>query len=159
MDGADKLEAGTHVRPLQQARAPSLQLQANPTALASYGLGLEDLRTALAQANVNQAKGNFDGLRQAAISANDQLVTGGAYRPLIVAYRNGGPVRLSDVADVTDGVENATQAAWTGTLPAVIVNIQRQPGAKHHLVWWTASRKLSASAPPLRCRPRYKCLP
>ena len=109
---------------------PAVRIQANPTALASYGLSLEDLRTALAQANVNQAKGNFDGLRQAyTISANDQLVTGGAYRPLIVAYRNGGPVRLSDVADVTDGVENATQAAWTGTLPAVIVNIQRQPGA------------------------------
>jgi len=109
---------------------PAVRIQANPTALASYGLSLEDLRAALAQANVNQAKGNFDGLQQAyTISANDQLVSGRAYRPLIVAYRNGGPVRLSDVADVTDGVENATQAAWTGTLPAVIVNIQRQPGA------------------------------
>src|SRR5690349_3501467 len=87
---------------------PAVRIQANPTALASYGLSLEDLRTALGQANVDQAKGTFDGLHQAyTIGANDQLVSSDSYRPLIIAYRNGGPVRLTDVATVVDGVENA----------------------------------------------------
>src|SRR5437764_7744162 len=109
---------------------PAVRVQANPTALASYGLGMEDVRTAVAQANVNQAKGNFDGPDQAyTIGANDQLLSSDAYRPLVVAYRNGAPVRVSDVADVTDDAENVKQAAWMNTLPAVIVNIQRQPGA------------------------------
>ncbi|TMB21398.1 MAG: acriflavine resistance protein B, partial [Deltaproteobacteria bacterium] len=109
---------------------PAVRVQANPTALAAYGLGLEDVRTALAQANVNQAKGNFDGPDQAyTIGANDQLLSSDAYRPLVVAYRNGAPVRVSDVADVIDDAENVKQAAWMNTLPAVIVNIQRQPGA------------------------------
>src|SRR5207237_3029034 len=109
---------------------PAVRVQANPTALAAYGLGLEDVRTAVAQANVNQAKGNFDGPDQAyTIGANDQLLSSDAYRPLVVAYRNGAPVRISDVADVTDDAENVKQAAWMNTLPAVIVNIQRQPGA------------------------------
>ena len=109
---------------------PAVRVQANPTALAAYGLGLEDVRTAVAQANVNQAKGNFDGPDQAyTIGANDQLLSSDAYRPLVVAYRNGAPVRVSDVADVTDDAENVKQAAWMNTLPAVIVNIQRQPGA------------------------------
>ena len=77
-----------------------MRIQTNPTALTSYGLGLEDLRTGVAQANVNQAKGNFDGPRQAyTIGANDQLMSSDDYRPLIIAYRNGAPVRLSDVAD------------------------------------------------------------
>ena len=109
---------------------PAVRIQANPTALASYGLSLEDLRSVLGAANVNSAKGTFDGLHQAVtISANDQLVSGGAYRSLIIAYRNGAPVRLSDVANVTDGVENVMQAAWANQNPAVILNIQRQPGA------------------------------
>jgi len=109
---------------------PAVRVQANPTALAAYGLGLEDVRIAVAQANVNQAKGNFDGPDQAyTIGANDQLLSSDAYRPLVVAYRNGAPVRVSDVADVTDDAENVKQAAWMNTLPAVIVNIQRQPGA------------------------------
>ena len=109
---------------------PAVRVQANPTALAAYGLGLEDVRTAVAQANVNQAKGNFDGPDQAyTIGANDQLLSSDAYRPLVVAYRNGAPVRISDVADVTDDAENVKQAAWMNTLPAVIVNVQRQPGA------------------------------
>src|SRR5213080_4852814 len=109
---------------------PAVRVQANPTALAAYGLGLEDVRTAVAQANVNQAKGNFDGPDQAyTIGANDQLLSSDAYRPLVVAYRNGAPVRVSDVADVIDDAENVKQAAWMNTLPAVIVNIQRQPGA------------------------------
>jgi multidrug efflux pump len=109
---------------------PAVRIQANPTALASYGLSLEDLRTALSQANVDQAKGNFDGPHQAfTIGANDQLLTSDGYRPLIIAYRNGAPVRLSDVATVFDGAENVKQAAWANEHPAVILNIQRQPGA------------------------------
>ncbi|PYV32742.1 MAG: acriflavine resistance protein B, partial [Acidobacteria bacterium] len=109
---------------------PAVRIQANPTALASYRLGLEDVRAAVAQANVNQAKGNFDGPRQAyTIGANDQLLSSDGYRPMIIAYRDGAPVRLSDVADVVDDVENARQAAWMNAAPAVILNIQRQPGA------------------------------
>jgi multidrug efflux pump len=108
---------------------PAVRVRANPTALASYGLSLEDLRTALAQANVDQAKGNLDGPRQSyTIGANDQLLTSQSYAPVIIAYRNGAPVRLSDVADVVDGAENNLQAAWMNTTPAVILNIQRQPG-------------------------------
>jgi multidrug efflux pump len=109
---------------------PAVRVQANPAALAAYGLTLEDLRTAVAGANVNQAKGSFDGPRQAAvIGANDQLLTSRDYRPLIVAYRNGAPVVLADVADVIDDAENARQAAWMNDVPAVILNVQRQPGA------------------------------
>jgi multidrug efflux pump len=109
---------------------PAVRIQANPTALASYGLSLEDLRTVLGQANVDQAKGVLDGPRQSfTINANDQLFTAEDYKDIIVAYRNGGPVRLSDVATVIDGAENVRQAAWMNLTPAVIVNIQRQPGA------------------------------
>jgi multidrug efflux pump len=109
---------------------PSVRIQANPTELASYGMTLEDLRTAIASANVDQAKGNFDGKRQAyTIGDNDQLLTSDQYKPLIVAYRNGAPVKLSDVANVIDDAENVKEAAWMNTTPAVIVNIQRQPGA------------------------------
>jgi multidrug efflux pump len=109
---------------------PAVRIQANPTALASYGLSLEDLRTALTQANVDQAKGTFDGPHQAyTIGANDQLISSDSYKPLIIAYRNGAPVRLTDVATVLEGVENVQQAAWANQNPAVILNIQRQPGA------------------------------
>jgi multidrug efflux pump len=109
---------------------PAVRIQVNPTALASYGLNLEDVRSAIVASNVNQAKGNFDGPRQAyQIGANDQLLSSGDYRPLIVAYRNGAPVKLTQVADVIDDVENVRQAAWMNQAPAVIVNIQRQPGA------------------------------
>jgi multidrug efflux pump len=109
---------------------PAVRIQANPTALASYGLSLEDVRTALAAANVNQAKGILDGPRQSyTINANDQLVSSSEYSPIIIAYRSGAPVRLSDVASVVDGAENVQQAAWMNDKPAVIVNIQRQPGA------------------------------
>ena len=109
---------------------PAVRIQANPTALASYGLNLEDLRTALIAANVNQAKGSFDGSHQSyQIGANDQLLASSDYAPLIVAYRNGAPVKLADVAAVKDDAENIRQAAWMNQVPAVIVNIQRQPGA------------------------------
>ena len=109
---------------------PAVRVQANPTALASYNLSLEDLRTALAAANVDQAKGNIDGPRQSyTIGANDQIFNSGEYKPIIVGYKNGAPVRVEDVANVVDGVENVSQAAWFNDTPAVIVNIQRQPGA------------------------------
>jgi multidrug efflux pump len=109
---------------------PAVRIHVNPTALASYGLTLEDLRAAIAAANVNQAKGGFDGPRQAyIIGANDQLYSSGDFRPLVIAYKNGAAVHLSDVADVIDSAENLNQAAWMNKTPAVIVNIQRQPGA------------------------------
>jgi multidrug efflux pump len=109
---------------------PAVRIQANPTALAANGLNLEDLRSTLVAANVNQAKGSFDGPHQAyQIGANDQLLSSADYAPLIVAYRNGAPVKLTDVAMVKDDAENVRQAAWMNNVPAVIVNIQRQPGA------------------------------
>jgi len=109
---------------------PAVRIQANPTALASYGLSLEDLRAALVQANVDQAKGVIDGSRQSyTIGANDQLLTSEQYKPIVVAYHNGAPVRIADVANVIDGTENIRLAAWMNLTPAVIVNIQRQPGA------------------------------
>ena len=109
---------------------PAVRIQANPTALSSYGINLEDLRTALTQTSVNAAKGNFDGPRQTfQIDANDQLVTSDDYRNVAVAYRNGAPVMLTDVARIVNGVENDNQAAWMNQTPAVILNVQRQPGA------------------------------
>ncbi len=109
---------------------PAVRVQANPTALASYGLGLEDVRAALMAANVDQAKGVIDGPRQSfTIGANDQLLSSQQYNGVIVAYRNGAPVRLSDVATAVDSAENVKQAAWVNTTPAVLLNIQRQPGA------------------------------
>jgi multidrug efflux pump len=111
-------------------RKPAVRIRANPTLMASYGLNLEDLRNAIVAANVDQAKGSFDGPHQNyQIGANDQLISSADYRPLIVAYRNGSPVNLTDVASVEDDVENVNQAAWMNEAPAVIVNIQRQPGA------------------------------
>ena len=109
---------------------PSVRVQANPTQLAAYNLSLEDLRTALAAANVDQAKGTLNGNRQSyTINANDQLLSSADYLPVIVAYRNGAPVRTSDVATVVNAPENSQQAAWMNREPAVIVNVQRQPGA------------------------------
>ena len=109
---------------------PAVRIQANPKALAAYKLTLEDLRTTIGNANVNQAKGSFDGPERAStIDANDQIKLAAEYEKVIVTYRNGAPVRLSDVADVVDGAENVNLAAWRDQTPAVIVNIQRQPGA------------------------------
>jgi multidrug efflux pump len=122
--------SGVGLVTISGGQKPAVRIQANPTALAGYGLSLEDLRTALGQANVDQAKGVIDGPRQQySIGANDQLISGASYRDVIIAYRNGSPIRVSDVATVIDGVENANQAAWMNTSPAVIINIQRQPGA------------------------------
>ena len=109
---------------------PAVRIQANPTALAGYGLSLEDIRAALAAQNVDQAKGVLDGPRQSyTIGANDQLLSSKEYGQVVIAYRNGAPVRLSDVANAVDSAENVKQAAWVNTTPAIIMNIQRQPGA------------------------------
>jgi multidrug efflux pump len=109
---------------------PAVRIQANHQALAAYGLSLEDLRSAIAAANVNQPKGMFDGpQRSAIIDNNDQLRSAAEYRDLVVAYRNGAPVRLAEVADAVDAAENVKLAAWANDSAAVIVNIQRQPGA------------------------------
>jgi multidrug efflux pump len=109
---------------------PAVRIQAKPTAMSSYGINLEDLRSALTNASVNAAKGNFDGPRQDyQIDANDQLVTSNDYGKVVVAYRNGAPVMLTDVARIVNGVENNNQAAWMNQTPAVILNVQRQPGA------------------------------
>ncbi len=122
--------SGVGLVSISGGQKPAVRIRVNPTALASYGMSMEDLRTALNQTNVNQAKGNFDGLRQAyTIGANDQILTSAGYKPIIVAYKNGAPIRLQDVATVVDGAENNRQAAWMNTVPAVIINIQRQPGA------------------------------
>ena len=122
--------SGVGLVSISGGQKPAVRIQANPTALSSYGLNMEDLRTALTQTSVNQAKGNFDGAHQDyQINANDQLMTSGDYRKVVVAYRNGAPILLTDVAQVVDGIENNKQAAWMNKTPAVILNIQRQPGA------------------------------
>jgi len=109
---------------------PAVRVQADPSALAGTGLTLEDVRQALVAANVNQPKGNLDGPRQDfALATNDQLTDAGSFRPLIVAYRNGAAVRLREVAQVVDDVENAQLAGWANGKRAIIVNVQRQPGA------------------------------
>ncbi|MBF0153162.1 MAG: MdtB/MuxB family multidrug efflux RND transporter permease subunit [Magnetococcales bacterium] len=115
---------------LSGGQRPAVRVQVNPGSLAAYGLGLEDLRTAVANANVNQPKGSFDGpSRASTIDANDQLKSAADYAGLVVAYRNGAPVFLREVADVEEGAENARLAAWFGEEPAIIINVQRQPGA------------------------------
>jgi len=122
--------SGVGLVSISGGQKPAVRIQANPTALSSYGLNLEDLRTALVQSSVNAAKGSFDGPHQDyQINANDQLVTSDDYRKVVIAYRNGAPIMLSNVAQVVDGIENNKQAAWMNETPAVIVNIQRQPGA------------------------------
>ena len=115
---------------LSGGQKPAVRIQVSPALLAGYGLTLEDVRNAVAAANVNQAKGSLDGPYQAyTIGANDQLHQSAQYRTLVVAYRNNAPVQLADVADVIDGAENVRQAAWMNDRPAIVVNIQRQPGA------------------------------
>ncbi|MGP8175281.1 MAG: efflux RND transporter permease subunit [Terracidiphilus sp.] len=122
--------AGVGLVSISGGQKPAVRIQANPMALSSYGLNLEDLRTVLVQSSVNAAKGNFDGPHQDyQINADDQLVTSDDYRKVVVAYRNGAPIMLKDVAQVVDGIENNHQAAWMNETPAVILNIQRQSGA------------------------------
>jgi hydrophobe/amphiphile efflux-1 (HAE1) family protein len=131
---------------------PAVRVRINPAAIASLGLSLEDVRTALTQNNINAPKGSFDGPRQSyAIGANDQILSAEEYRPVIVAYTNGSPVRLGDIGEVIDNVENVRLAGWVGNTPSVIMDIQRQPGAN---IIETADRvkallpRLSASIPP-----------
>jgi multidrug efflux pump len=122
--------SGVGLVTISGGQKPAVRIRANPAALASYGMNLEDLRAAIAATNVNQAKGSFDGRHQnVQIGANDQLLSSAGYRALVVAYKNGAPLKLTQVADVMDGVENVNQAAWTNTTPAVLLNVQRQPGA------------------------------
>ena len=109
---------------------PAVRIKFNPAALAAYGLNIDDLRTTIANANVNLPKGSFDGPAQAStINANDQIRDAAAYGPLVVAYRNGSPVRLSDIASVGTGPENSKLGALDNTTPAIILSIRRQPGA------------------------------
>ena len=122
--------SGVGLVSISGGQKPAVRIQANPTALASYGINLEDLRNALTANSVNAAKGNFDGPSQDyTINANDQLLSSNDYKSVVVAYRNGAPVMLTDVARIVDGVENNRLAAWSDLTPAVILNIQRQPGA------------------------------
>src|SRR5438270_5826817 len=136
-DAADSILAqkisqvgGVGLVTINGAQKPAVRVQVDPSALAGSGLTLEDIRTALAAANVNQPKGNLDGPRQDFLLAtNDQLGKAATFRPQIVAFKNGAPVKLDDVSDVIDGVENAQLAGWAGDQRAIIVNVQRQPGA------------------------------
>src|SRR3990167_7964618 len=123
-------QSGVGLVSISGGQRPAVRIEANPNALSAYGLSLERIRAVVNTANVNAAKGSFDGPRLAyTINANDQLLSAAEYRPLIVTYINGAPVRLQDVAQVSDGVENARLAAWMNQKPAIILNIQRQPGA------------------------------
>ncbi|MEO6052431.1 MAG: multidrug efflux RND transporter permease subunit [Chthoniobacterales bacterium] len=137
---------------IQGNQKPAVRIQFNPMALASLGLGSEDIRTAIAQANVNAPKGSFDGSHQSyIIGSNDQIFVAKDYRPIIITNKNGTPVRLQDVAQIVDSVENEQLAAWVGDKPAVLVDIQRQPGAN---IIQTVDRikkllpQLTASLPP-----------
>jgi len=122
--------SGVGLVTLNGGQKPAVRIQVDPRALAGVGLSLEDVRAAIAAANVNQPKGNLDGPRQAyTLATDDQLFDASSYRPLVIAYRNGAPVRLQDIAQVVDGAENAQLAGWANDQPAVILNVQRQPGA------------------------------
>jgi multidrug efflux pump len=132
---------------LAGGRRPAVRIQVNPKALAAAGLSLEDLRAAVGAANVNIPKGSFDGaLRASAIDANDQLKSADEYVNLILAYRNGAPIRLKDVANVVDSAENTRLAAWANASPGVILNVQRQPGANVIEV----TDRIKAALPALR---------
>jgi hydrophobe/amphiphile efflux-1 (HAE1) family protein len=141
---------------IQGNQKPAVRVQVNPAAISALGLSLEDVRTILGQANVNAPKGSFEGPRQAfTIGSNDQVFSADAYKPIIVAYKNGAPIRLGDIANIIDGVENDQLGAWVGTKageqPAVLLDIQRQPGAN---IIQTVDRvrqllpRLTASMPP-----------
>jgi multidrug efflux pump len=122
--------AGVGLVSVSGGNRPAVRIQANTRALASYGLNIDDLRTTIANLNVNTPKGNFDGPSRAyTINANDQLTDANAYQSAVIAYRNGRPVMLTDVATVVSGPENTKLGAWVDTTPAIILNVQRQPGA------------------------------
>jgi len=122
--------SGVGLVSISGGQRPAVRVQANPKSLAAYGLTLDNLRTSITNANLNAAKGSFDGpMRASTIDANDQLKTPEEYKKIVIAYLNGAPIRLSDVADVIDDAENVHLAAWANRDPAVILNVQRQPGA------------------------------
>ena len=122
--------SGVGLVTISGGQRPAVRIEANTSALNSMGLSLEDVRTALGAANVNQAKGNIDGKFQAfSIGANDQLQSAEEYRDLVIAYKNGAPIRLAQIATSIQGAENPRQAAWTNDTPSIVLNIQRQPGA------------------------------
>jgi multidrug efflux pump len=122
--------SGVGLVTLNGGQKPAVRIQVDPAALAAADLGLEDVRNVLVQANVNQPKGNIDGPRQSyTLAVDDQLYSAEAFRPVILAYRNGAPIRLQDVATVIDGVENTQLAGWANDKRAVIMNVQRQPGS------------------------------
>jgi len=122
--------AGVGLVTINGGQKPAVRVRVDPAALAGAGLSLEDVRQVLVKANVNQPKGNLDGPRQDfTLQTNDQLDRAASFRPLILAFRNGSPIRLQDVASVIDGVENAQLAGWANDKPAIILNVQRQPGA------------------------------
>src|SRR5499427_6178954 len=144
--------SGVGLVTIEGNQKPAIRVRVNPTALAALGLGFEDIRTALTQNNINAPKGSFDGARQSyAIGANDQIFSADEFAEVIVAYKNGSPVRLKDIGSVVDNVENVRLAGWVGQKPAVILDIQRQPGAN---IIETADRvkallpRLRASIPP-----------
>ncbi len=139
--------SGVGLVTIQGSQKPAVRIRLNPAALASAGLSLEDVRNAILSSNVNTPKGGFDGKRQSlAIQTNDQISNAAGFRPMVIAYRNGAPVRLSDVGDVIDHVENNRQGAWVGAKPSVVVDILRQPGAN---IIATADR-IKALLPQLR---------
>ncbi len=122
--------SGVGLVSISGGQRPAVRIQLNPQALAAYGLNIDDIRTTIGNVNVNTPKGNFDGPAQAStINANDQLTSSTQYTNVIIAYRNGNPVRLSDVASIVSGPENTKLGAWANTTPAIILSVQRQPGA------------------------------
>jgi multidrug efflux pump len=122
--------SGVGLVSISGGQRPAVRIQVNPKAVAAYGLSLDDVRTAIGNANTNQAKGSFDGpTRASTIDANDQLRSAAEYRDLVIAYKNGAPIRLRDIASTIDGAENSRLAAWADRTPAIVLNIQRQPGA------------------------------
>ncbi len=122
--------SGVGLVSISGGQRPAVRIQVNPKALAAYGLSIDDVRTAIGNANSNQAKGSFDGpTRASTIDANDQLRSAAEYRDLVLVYKNGAPIRLSDIASTVDAAENTKLAAWADRTPAIVLNIQRQPGA------------------------------
>jgi len=148
--------SGVGLVTIQGNQKPAVRVQVNPAAISALGLSLEDVRTILGQANVNAPKGSFDGPRQSfTIGSNDQIFSADAYKPIIVAYKNGAPIRLGDVANIIDSVENDQLAAWVGTQggeqPAVLLDIQRQPGANIIQRWDRVKQllpRLTGTLPP-----------
>ena len=149
---------------IEGGQRPALRVQLNPRALAAYGLAIDDIRTDITNENTDLPKGNFDGPSQdRTINDNDQLQTAEDYRQIIVAYKNGGAVRLSDVATVVDGPENTELAGWANRTPAIILNVQRQPGSnvigvvdavKALLPSWRRRSRPAWTSPYFRTRPR-----